>query len=55
MNDFTRANGRFVIELNREPDFAQQPLIMFRVQIVTPLPEPTTVSAKLCRHTEGSS
>jgi alginate biosynthesis protein AlgX len=55
MNDFTRANGRFVIELNREPDFAQQPLIMFRVQIVTPLSEPTTVSAKLCRQTEGLS
>jgi alginate biosynthesis protein AlgX len=55
MNDFTRANGRFVIELNREPDFARQPLIVFRVQIVTPLSEPTTVSAKLCRQTEGSS
>jgi alginate biosynthesis protein AlgX len=55
MNDFTRANGRFVIELNREPDFAQQPLIMFRVQIVTPLSEPTTVSATLCRYPEGGS
>jgi len=49
MNDFTRAGGRFVLELNREPDFAQQPLIDFRVQIVTPLPKPTSVAAKLCR------
>jgi alginate biosynthesis protein AlgX len=49
MNDFTRAGGRFVLELNREPDFAQQPLIDFRLQIVTPLAKPTSVAAKLCR------
>jgi alginate biosynthesis protein AlgX len=48
MNDFTRAGGRFVLELNREPDFAQQPLIDFRLQIVTPLAKPTSVAAKLC-------
>ena len=55
MNDFTRANGRFVIEMNREPDFARQPLIVFRVQIVTPLAQPTSVKATLCRNTESSS
>ncbi len=49
MNDYTRVNGRFVLELNREPDYAEQPLIDFRVQIVTPLAKPTTVAAKLCR------
>jgi alginate biosynthesis protein AlgX len=49
MNDFTRAGGRFVLELNREPDFAEQPLIDFRLQIVTPLAKPTSVAAKLCR------
>ena len=48
MNDFTRANGRFVLELNREPDYAEQPMIDFRVQIVTPLKEATSVSAALC-------
>jgi len=48
MNDFTRAGGRFVLELNRDPDFAQQPLIDFRLQIVTPLAKPTSVAAKLC-------
>jgi len=50
INDYTRANGRFVVELNREPDFAEQPLIDFRVQIITPLSKPTSVSAKLCHH-----
>jgi alginate biosynthesis protein AlgX len=49
MNDFTRVNGRFVLELNRDPDYAEQPLIDFRVQIVTPLAKPTSVAAKLCR------
>ena len=49
MNDFTRANGRFALELNRSPDYAQQPLIDFRVQIVTRLATPTSVSARLCR------
>jgi alginate biosynthesis protein AlgX len=49
MNDYTRANGRFAIELNRAPDYAEQPLIDFRVQVVTPLTAPTAVSAKLCR------
>jgi alginate biosynthesis protein AlgX len=50
MNDYTRANGRFVLELNREPDYSEQPLIDFRVQIVTPLAKPTTVAATLCRN-----
>jgi alginate biosynthesis protein AlgX len=49
INDYTRANGRFVVELNREPDFAEQPLVDFRVQVITPLPNPTSVSVKLCR------
>jgi alginate biosynthesis protein AlgX len=49
MNDYTRVKGRFVLELNREPDFAEQPLIDFRVQVVTPLAQPTSVAAKLCR------
>jgi hypothetical protein len=49
MNDYTRANGRFALELNRTPDFASQPLIDFRVQIVTHLTAPTSVSARLCR------
>lgn len=50
MNDYTRANGRFALELNRTPDYSEQPLIDFRVQVVTPLTNPTTVSAKLCRN-----
>jgi len=54
MNDFTRANGRFVLELNREPDYAEQPLIDFRVQIVNPLPAPTSVTATLCRNVRDS-
>lgn len=49
MNDYTRANGRLVIEMNHEAVFADQPLIDFRVQIVTPLAKPTTVAATLCR------
>jgi alginate biosynthesis protein AlgX len=49
MNDYTRANGRFVLELNREPDYSHQPLVDFRVQVVTPLKQATSVSAKLCR------
>ncbi len=49
MNDFTRTNGRFVFELNREPDFAEQPLIDLRVQVVSPLAAATDVSATLCR------
>jgi alginate biosynthesis protein AlgX len=49
MNDYTRANGRFAIELNRAADYAEQPLIDFRVQVVTPLAAPTAVTAKLCR------
>ncbi|MEP7246960.1 MAG: alginate biosynthesis protein AlgX, partial [Gammaproteobacteria bacterium] len=54
MNDYTRANGRFVLELNREPDYSEQPLIDFRVQIVTPLSGATSVSATLCRRAEPS-
>jgi alginate biosynthesis protein AlgX len=54
MNDYTRANGRFALELNRTPDFSEQPMIDFRVQVVTPLVGPTTVSAKLCRHDHDS-
>jgi alginate biosynthesis protein AlgX len=53
MNDYTRANGRFALELNRTPEFAEQPLIDFRVQVVTPLQSPTTVAAKLCRNDHG--
>jgi len=49
MNDYTRANGRFVLELNREPDYSHQPLIDFRVHVVTPLKQATALSAKLCR------
>ena len=49
MNDYTRANGRFALELNRTPDYADQPLIDFRIQIVTRLTTPTSVNAKLCR------
>jgi alginate biosynthesis protein AlgX len=50
INDYTRANGRFVIEMSREPDFAEQPLVDFRVQVITPISTPTTLAAKLCRH-----
>jgi alginate biosynthesis protein AlgX len=50
INDYTRANGRFVVELNREPDFAEQPLVDFRVQVITPLAKATSLEAKLCRH-----
>jgi alginate biosynthesis protein AlgX len=49
LNDYTRANGRFAIELNRTHDYAEQPLIDFRVQIVTRLAGPTSVTARLCR------
>jgi alginate biosynthesis protein AlgX len=49
MNDFTRTNGRFVFELNREPDYAEQPLIDLRVQVVSLLAEATNVVATLCR------
>lgn len=49
MNDYTRANGRFAIELNRAPDYGAQPLIDFRVQVVTPLAGKTSVTAQLCR------
>lgn len=52
LNDFTRSKGRFVIELDRSPDFADQPLIAFRVQIVTPIAAATKVSARLCRADE---
>jgi alginate biosynthesis protein AlgX len=48
LNDYTRANGRFAIEMNHAPDFAEQPLIDLRVQIVTPT-APTSVKARLCR------
>jgi alginate biosynthesis protein AlgX len=50
MNDYTRANGRFALELNRSTDYAEQPLIDFRVQVVSQLTNPTTVSARLCRN-----
>jgi alginate biosynthesis protein AlgX len=50
INDYARSNGRFVLELNREPAFAEQPLVDLRVQVITPLPNSTAVSVKLCRH-----
>jgi alginate biosynthesis protein AlgX len=51
MNDFTRANGRFALEMNHDPDYAGQPLIDLRVQIVTPIAAATSVKASLCRNT----
>jgi hypothetical protein len=55
MNDYTRANGRFALELNRTPDYAAQPLIDFRVQVVTPLAAKTAVTAQLCRDKRTSA
>lgn len=54
LNDYTKSGGRFALEMNREPDFAEQPLIDFRVQVVSPLLKPTTVVAKLCRAGMGT-
>jgi len=51
LNDYTRSGGRFVLETNREPEYIEQPVIAFRVQVVTKLAKPTTVTAKLCRTT----
>jgi len=53
LNDFTRTAGRFIVELNHAQEYGSQPLIDFRIQIVTPLAKPTTVKAVLCE--AGSS
>jgi alginate biosynthesis protein AlgX len=55
MNDYAPSGGRFVMELSREPEHADQPLIDFRVQVITPLTAATTVSATLCRAPDASS
>ena len=49
LNDFTRTGGRFVLEMNHAPDFAKQPVIAVRLQMVSPLVKPTSVKAQLCR------
>ena len=55
LNDYTRANGRFAIELDHAPELAEQPLIDLRVQIVTRLAAPTSVKASLCRVTKSKA
>ncbi len=48
LNEYARANGRFALELDRSAPYVEQPLIDFRVQILTPLAAPTSVTGKLC-------
>jgi len=49
LNNFTRTAGRFALEMNRTAEFAQQPVIVVRVQMVSPLAKPTMVKASMCK------
>lgn len=47
-NQFTNMEGRFVMELNRAPEYADQPVVDYRLQVLTTLGKPVKVKAALC-------
>lgn len=47
-NQFTNMEGRFVMELNRAPEYADQPVVDYRLQVLTTLGKPVKVKAAMC-------
>ncbi len=47
-NQFTNMEGRFVLELSRAPEYADQPMVDYRLQVLTTVGKPVKVKATMC-------